>query len=113
MGRSRCRQLRDTDGCLLYGVVDINAEKAKAVGEEFGVKYSSDINDFLNDPEVDVMYTVVPTGLHGQVSEQCLRAEKHVLTTKPMDVSVENCLSMIKTAKETNRLLGVDFDITK
>lgn len=111
MGRSRCRQLRDTDGCQLYGVVDINAEKAKAVGEEFGVKYSSDINDFLNDPEVEVMYTVVPTGLHGQVSEQCLRAGKHVLTTKPMDVSVENCQSMIKTAKETGRLLGVDFDM--
>lgn len=57
------------------------------------------------------MYTVVPTGLHAQVSEQCLRAGKHVLTTKPMDVNTANCKRLIKTAKETGCLLGVDFDM--
>lgn len=111
MGVNRCRQIINTDGCQLYGVCDVNFEKAKAIGEQFGVKYSADIQDFLSDPQVEVMYTVVPTGLHGEVSERCLRAGKHVLTTKPMDVSAENCRSMIQTAKETGLLLGVDFDM--
>ena len=111
MGRYRCRQLTETPGCVLHGVVDINYERAKAVDEAFGVPYSADINDFLKDPAVEVMYTVLPTGLHGQVSEQCLRAGKHVLTTKPMDVTVDNCRSLMDTAAQCGRHLGVDFDL--
>ena len=92
-------------------MVDVNYERAKSVGEEFGVKYSADINDFLKDPAVEVMYTVLPTGLHASVSEQCLMAGKHVLTTKPMDVTVANCERLLRVAKEQKRLLGVDFDM--
>jgi predicted dehydrogenase/sugar phosphate isomerase/epimerase len=111
MGRFRSKQLTETSGCRLYGVVDINAEKAKTVGEELGVPSSSDITVFLKDPAVEVMYVVTPTGLHAEVAEQCLRAGKHVLTTKPMDVSAENCRRLIETAKQCKRLLAVDFDL--
>lgn len=111
MGSFRAQQIVETEGCELYGVVDIKEDKAKKIGEKLGAKYSTDINDFLQDDKVEVMYTVVPTGLHAQVSEQCLRAGKHVLTTKPMDVNTANCKRLIKTAKETGCLLGVDFDM--
>ncbi|MDR1539206.1 MAG: Gfo/Idh/MocA family oxidoreductase [Clostridiales bacterium] len=111
MGRNRSIELQETSGCKLYGVVDINEEKARRAGEEFGVPYSTDINDFLRDPKVEVMYTVVPTGLHASVSEQCLLAGKHVLTTKPMDVSAANCQRLIDCAKKGGRLLGVDYDM--
>jgi len=111
MGRYRCQQLTETSGCKLYGVVDVDSERAKSTGEEFGVPFSADIDDFLIDPAVEVMYTVLPTGLHASVSEQCLRAGKHVLTTKPMDVSAANCRRLIEVARAKNRLLGVDFDL--
>ncbi|MDR1507787.1 MAG: Gfo/Idh/MocA family oxidoreductase [Treponema sp.] len=70
-----------------------------------------DINKFLADPKVEVVYVVTPTGLHGSVAEMALKAGKHVLTTKPMDVSAENCRRMIDLAKQKNLLLGVDFDL--
>lgn len=111
MGTTRCRQILQTEGCELYGVCDINAEKAKARGEEFGVRWSSDINDFLTDPAVEVMYVVTPTGLHCAVAEQCLRAGKHVLMTKPMDVDAAACRHLISVAKETGLLVGLDFDM--
>lgn len=110
MGRVRAKQLTETSGIRLYGVCDINLAKAKEVGEAFGVKYSDDINVFLNDPEVEVMYVVLPTGLHCKVAMQCMNAGKHVLTTKPMDVSTENCDKAIRLADEKGLLLGVDFD---
>ena len=50
MGKNRVRQLTETCGTKLYGVCDVNYEKAKAVGEQYGVPYSDDINVFLNDP---------------------------------------------------------------
>ncbi|MCL2479819.1 MAG: Gfo/Idh/MocA family oxidoreductase [Treponema sp.] len=111
MGKFRAQQLTENPAVKLVGVCDINAEKAKAAGVQFGVKYSDDINVFLKDPEVEVMYVVIPTGLHCEVAEQCLKAGKHVLTTKPMDVSLEACDRAIAVAKEKGLLFGVDYDM--
>lgn len=111
MGKFRAKQITENPAAKLLGVCDINEEKAKAAGEEFGVKYSGDINVFLNDPKVEVMYIVTPTGLHCEIAEQCLRAGKHVLTTKPMDATLEACERAIALAKEKGLLFGVDYDM--
>lgn len=111
MGKNRCKQISETSGIKLYGVVDINEEKAKAVGEMYNVPYSTDINTFLNDPNVEVMYVVTPTGTHCDIAMQCFKAGKNVLTTKPMDVRYEKCDEAIAMAKEKGLLFGVDFDL--
>ncbi len=111
MGKNRCKQLSDTCGITLYGVCDINAEKARLVGEQFGVPYSTDIEYFLQDPAVEVMYIVTPTGTHCDIAEQCLRAGKHVLVTKPMDVNHEKCIRAKQTADELGLLFACDFDM--
>ncbi|MDY3920382.1 MAG: Gfo/Idh/MocA family oxidoreductase [Candidatus Limivivens sp.] len=110
MGKNRAKQLTETSGTRLYGVCDINLERAKEIGELFHVPYSDDINVFLQDPEVEVMYVVTPTGLHCSVADQCLDAGKHVLMTKPMDADVASCDVTIQKAKEKGLLLGLDFD---
>ena len=111
MGKNRCAQIAETSGIQLYGVCDINEEKAKAVGEMYHVPYSTDIRTFLNDPQVEVMYIVTPTGTHCDLAMQCFAAGKHVLTTKPMDVSYQKCDEAIAMAKEKGLLFGVDFDL--
>lgn len=111
MGKGRCKQLMDTNGAKLYGVCDINEERAREVGEQFGVPYSTDINVFLKDPAVEVMYIVTFTGNHCEIGMQCLEAGKHVLLAKPMDATTEACDKIIAMAKEKNLLLGVDFDL--
>ena len=111
MGKVRCRQLTETSGCALYGVCDINEKKAKDVGEQFGVRWSTDIDEYLNDPAVEVMYIVTPTGTHCELAKRALHAGKHVLLTKPMDVTHEACDEAIALAKEKGLLLGVDFDL--
>lgn len=111
MGKKRCKQITDTNGIKLVGVCDINEKRAKEVGEQYGVKYSTDMNDFLNDPEVEVMYIVTETGKHCELANQCLNAGKHVLLTKPMDATVAACDETIALAKEKGLMLGVDFDL--
>jgi len=111
MGKNRCAQIRDTNGIRLYGVCDINAEKAKAVSQMYGVPYSTDYHTFLEDPNVEVMYIVTPTGTHCDIAMECFRSGKHVLTTKPMDVTWQKCDEAIAMAKENGLLFGVDFDL--
>ena len=111
MGKYRAQQLTETNGTKLVGVCDLDITLAKEAGEQFNVPYSNKIEDFLNNPEVEVMYVVTPTGLHADVGLKCLEAGKHLLTTKPMDVTPEACQRMIDFAREKNLCLGVDFDI--
>lgn len=111
MGKNRCAQVVDTSGIELYGVCDINEEKAKSVGEMYNVLHSKDINTFLNDPAVEVMYIITPTGTHCDIAMQCLAAGKHVLTTKPMDVAYEKCIEVSKYAEEKGLLFSCDFDL--
>ncbi len=111
MGKTRVKQISETSGIKLAGVCDINTDKAREVGQLYSVPYSGDINVFLNDPAVEAMYIVTPTGLHCSIAEQCLNAGKHVLTTKPMDANAGNCIRAMKLAKEKELMLGVDFDL--
>ena len=111
MGKTRCKQISQTSGIKLYGVCDLNEEKAKAVAEQYGVPYSTDLHTFLNDPQVEVMYIVTPTGTHCDLAMECFRHGKHVLTTKPMDANYAKCDEAIAMAREKGLLFGVDFDL--
>lgn len=111
MGKTRWAQIKNTCGIQLYGVCDINEEKARQVGELYGVPYSTDINTFLKDPKVEAMYVVTPTGTHCDIAMECFKAGKHVLTTKPMDVNYKKCDKAIAMAREKGLLFGVDFDL--
>ena len=111
MGKNRCSQIVDTSGIELYGVCDINESRAREVGELFEVPYSSDINVFLNDPKVEAIYVVTPTGTHCAIAEQALRHGKHALLTKPMDVDHKRCEELKALAAELGLIMSCDFDL--
>jgi len=111
MGKVRAQQLTVTNGCKLYGVCDLNEKLAEEIGKQFGVPYSTDLEVFLNDPKVEVIYVVTETGHHCEVASRALDKGKHVLMTKPMDANVEKCRAVIKKAEEKNLYLGLDFDL--
>ncbi len=110
MGHNRARVVTQTSGARLLGVCDLVEERAQRSAEEYGVPYTLDIEDWLDQDDVEVVYVMTPTGLHGKVARQAIAAGKHVLTTKPMDASLKACDATIRAAEEENVLLGVDFD---
>ncbi len=109
MGHNRSRQVAETPGCRLVGVSDLRQERAQRTGEEFGVPYELDFRKWLDNDDVEVVYVLTETGNHHKVALEALEAGKHVLTTKPMDASVEACDRMIRLAESKGLLLGVDF----
>ncbi|MEW6754823.1 MAG: Gfo/Idh/MocA family oxidoreductase [Candidatus Latescibacterota bacterium] len=110
MGRSRARQIqKETPGAQVRMVVDIQADLARQVGEELGCQWSANLEDALGRADVDVVMVMTPSGLHAQVGIQAARAGKHVLTTKPMDVTTAACDRLIAACEEAGVLLGVDY----
>jgi UDP-N-acetyl-2-amino-2-deoxyglucuronate dehydrogenase len=52
---------------------------------------------------------MTPSGLHVDLGVRCAQAGKHVITTKPMDVSTEACDRLITAAETGGVILGVDY----
>jgi len=109
MGHGRSRHVVETSGCRLVGVCDVREDRAKRSAEEYGVPCTTDVREWLDHDDVEVVYVLTETGNHGKVALQALAAGKHVLTTKPMDANVAACDRMIRLAEEKHLLLGVDF----
>ncbi len=109
MGHSRSRNVAENPGTRLVGVCDINPERARRTGEEYDVPYTSDLRPWLDSDEVEAVYVLTETGNHAAVALEALRAGRHVLTTKPMEASLDACDEMIRLAEEKGLLLGVDF----
>jgi predicted dehydrogenase len=102
-------QLERDGHAKLVALCDINEELLAQRRREYGVKGYADYREMLQREEIDGVTVVTPDFLHRQFVVECLRAGKHVLVEKPLDVTVEGCDEMIAEAEEAGRILQVDF----
>lgn len=109
MGHNRSRTVVETPGTRLVGVCDVVEERAKRSAEAFGVPYSLDVQEWLDNDQVEVVYVLTETGRHAEIAIRALEAGKHVISTKPMEASLAACDGMIRAAEANGRLLAVDF----
>src|SRR5712691_4713646 len=110
MGLSRARTITKTAGARLQVVCDLREERVRPVAEELACPWTVSLDEVLRRDDVDVVEVMLPSGLHGDVAIQAMQAGKHAITTKPMDVSLAKADAMIACARETGRILAVDFE---
>jgi predicted dehydrogenase len=89
-------------------------DKAHKLALRYGVDpkniYNYENYDTIkNNPEVDVIYIVLPNGMHAEYTVRGLEAGKHVLTEKPMANTPSECQQMIDAARKANRKLMVAY----
>lgn len=92
----------------LVAVADVMPERAAKVAEQFkvGRVYHTD-EALVADAEVDAVIFATPSGRHAEQAVRAMRAGKHVVVEKPMDVSLAACDRMIAAEKETGKKLAV------
>ena len=62
-----------------------------------------------NNPDVHIIYIVLPNGMHAEYTIRGLQAGKHVLCEKPMANTPADCQKMIDAARAANRKLMVAY----
>jgi predicted dehydrogenase len=103
-----------TRNCRLAGLVSGHSEKAREWASRYGVPakglYSYQTFDRIaDDPEIDVVYVVLPNSMHAEYTIRAAKAGKHVLCEKPMAVSVKECDEMIAACRAAGRQLAVGY----
>ena len=62
-----------------------------------------------DNPEVDIIYIVLPNGMHAEYTIRGFQAGKHVLSEKPMANTPTDCQQMIDAGRKANRKLMVAY----
>src|SRR6185312_1940707 len=89
-------------------------DKANKLALRYGVNpkniYNYQNYDTIRDnPEVDIIYIVLPNGMHAEYTVRGLQAGKHVLSEKPMANTPADCQQMVDAGRKANRKLMVAY----
>ncbi len=92
---------RHAENSELVALVTGDAEKARAIGKQYGIQkiYSyEDYDRLLKSGEIDAVYIATPNNKHKEFATAAARAGIHILCEKPMASTSEDCLAMIDAA---------------
>ena len=106
--------LQQTERCYLAGIVSGSTDKLVKWRSKYNLPDSTcytyqDFERIKDNPEIDIVYVVLPNALHEKYVIKAARAGKHVLCEKPMAISVEECDRMLAACKEAGKMLGIGY----
>ncbi len=93
----------DVEICALYNRTRVRAEEAQ---RQFGGVICDSVEELVA-MDLDAVSVCTANARHAHDSIRALRAGKHVLCEKPMDVSIEKCIAMTEEAKKAGKLLMI------
>jgi len=96
-----------TGGVRIAAVCDEVLPKAKEKARRYHADHALSSYDSMLKLDLDLVDIVTPTPTHAPLSRLALEAGHNVLVEKPMALSSEECLEMMKTAKKCGRTLCV------
>ncbi|MCX7597360.1 MAG: Gfo/Idh/MocA family oxidoreductase [Armatimonadetes bacterium] len=103
---THCEALQRLENARLVAVVDTVEEAARAKAEKWGCEWSTDLDRTLEREDIDVVNVVVPSGLHAEIGIRAAQAGKHVICTKPIDVTLDAIDRLIVACREAGVKLG-------
>jgi glucose-fructose oxidoreductase len=106
--------LQLTQFCELRGIVTGTPEKIPEWQKKYRIPdrnvYSYEtLPQIANNPDIDVLYIVVPTFLHEKFAVMAAQAGKHVWCEKPMAMTVAECQSIIDACRKNKVKLSVGY----
>jgi glucose-fructose oxidoreductase len=108
--------LQLTKHCYLAGIVTGTPAKAEQWKKTYNIPdkniYNySNFNSIANNPDIDVVYVVLPPSMHAEYSIRAASAGKHVWCEKPMAMTVKECQQMIDAANRNKVKLSIGYRV--
>lgn len=95
-----------TDGISLEAVYSRSEEKGRELAARYGAdKVYTDMEGFLSDEEINVVYIATPNILHYEQTKKALLAGKSVICEKPFCTRADLARELISLAKERRLFL--------
>ncbi len=91
------------DGAKLVGIATRNADKARAFAAKHGAAFhTTDIAALVARPDIDVVCITTPSGGHLEPALAAIRAGKHLVVEKPIEIDLPRTDAILRAAEEAN-----------
>ena len=101
IGHFHAKAITAMTGGELHSVFDLRQEAADKLAQEYGAQGYSNIEEFLADPELEIVTVGTPSGAHLEPSLAALNAGKHVICEKPLEITTER-IDQLTAAADAN-----------
>lgn len=105
LGRIHARMYHEIPGVDLAGVIDVRADRASALAEQFQTTGYARMEDIPGT--VDVVSVATTTSHHAEIAVPLLRKGIHVLVEKPIAATLEEADAMLAAAAAGGAVLSV------
>jgi UDP-N-acetyl-2-amino-2-deoxyglucuronate dehydrogenase len=104
---SHFEALARVDGLVLSAVCDSLEARAKGAGEQWGVPWFTSYEQMLAEAPCDAVAIATPSGLHPTQGVLAARAGKHVISEKPMAISLASADALVQACDDAGVRLFV------
>lgn len=106
--------LQETQYCYLAGVVTGTPAKSEKWKKRYNIPGNNiynyrDFDAIKDNPDIDIVYIVLPNAMHAEYTIRAARAGKHVICEKPMAVTIADCDKMIDACNAAGKMLSIGY----
>lgn len=106
--------LQQTKNCYLAGIVTGTPAKAETWKQQYNIPDKNIYNyqnfdKIADNPDIDVVYVVLPPSMHREYVVRAANAGKHVWCEKPMAVTEQECRAMIDACRKNKKSLAIGY----
>jgi len=106
--------LQQTEHCYLSGIVTGTPSKIDRWKSKYSIPdknvYNYQTFDSIKDnPDIDIIYVVLPNSMHAEYVIRAAKAGKHVICEKPMAMNVKECDDMMAACKNAGKMLSIGY----
>ncbi|GAB3956878.1 Gfo/Idh/MocA family oxidoreductase [Spirosoma harenae] len=106
--------LQKTKNCYLAGIVTGTPAKAEKWKKQYNIPDKNiytyqNFDQIANNPDIDVVYVVLPPSMHEEYVIRAAKAGKHVWCEKPMAVTAKECQNMIDACAKNKVSLSIGY----
>jgi UDP-N-acetyl-2-amino-2-deoxyglucuronate dehydrogenase len=96
ISRNHIDAIRRIDGLELAGVCDHDPARAQATADAAAVAWYTDYPKMIAESECDIVAIATPSGFHPAQGVVAANAGKHVVTEKPMAISLKGADDLVR-----------------
>ena len=109
-GGAWVKALKENSDAEVVAMVDISEKALDKACDDTGYNREicfTSLDDALGKISADAAVVVTPPKFHRSAIEPCLKAGLDVITEKPMAEDIDDCISIVKTSRDTGKTCAV------
>ncbi len=109
IGHVHANALNDLDGASIVAIAEPREDVGRSMAETFAATWYASYTDLLANDDVSLVILATPSGLHADQTVLAAEAGKHIVTEKPMAITLAGLDRMMQATENAGVELTVIF----